>query len=219
MRALSLPSGPLRLLCLGAHADDIEIGCGGTILSWLGAHPHSTCRWVVCSGRGTVREQEARNSAARFLASAGEHRIDVHDFRDGHFPPALSALKDTFETIRREFTPDVILTHTLDDRHQDHRTLAEVSWQTFRDHLVLEYEVPKYDGDLGRPQVYVPLDRSTAARKVEILSAAFPSQRGKHWFGDDTFLALLRLRGLECAAPEGYAEAFHGRKLVLGGAT
>jgi LmbE family N-acetylglucosaminyl deacetylase len=208
-------SGGLKLLCLGAHADDIEIGCGGTMLRLLAEYPGSACRWVVFSG-SPERAVEARNSAALYLAGAAERRVDLHEFRDGHFPVALTAIKDALAAVAREFSPDVVFTHYRHDLHQDHRTISDVTWQTFRDHAVLEYEVPKYDGDVGQPNLYVPLSRETARRKVEHLLAAFPTQRVKRWFTEETFLALLRLRGIECATADGLAEAFFARKLTLG---
>jgi LmbE family N-acetylglucosaminyl deacetylase len=211
---LALPPGPLRILCLGSHADDIEIGCGGTVLRLLAEHPGCACRWVVFSAVGE-RGAEARDSAGRFLAAAAERQVDVHEFRDGHFPTALSEIKDTLEDVNRAFAPDVIFTHYRGDRHQDHRVLSDVAWQTFRDHLVLEYEVPKWDGDLGIPNCFVALPQAVREQKVELLLAAFPSQRAKHWFTEETFLSLLRLRGLECGAPERHAEAFYARKVGL----
>ncbi len=216
MLALALPAGPLRILCLGAHADDIEIGCGGTILRLLAEHPGSSCAWVVLSGAGTGRETEARDAAGRFLAKAAERRVSVLDVRDGHVPVALTAVKEALEEVRRGFLPDIVFTHQRDDLHQDHRTVSEATWQTFRDHLILEYEVPKWDGDLGRPNCYVALPESLLTRKVEHLLAAFPSQREKRWFREETFVALARLRGIECGGADGCAEAFHSRKLVLG---
>jgi LmbE family N-acetylglucosaminyl deacetylase len=204
----------LVVLCLGAHADDIEIGCGGTVLRLLSAYPDATCRWVVLSGAGE-REREARDSADRFVLAAAQRRVDVHQFRDGHFPAELSRIKEVLEKVKRESAPDVIFTHFRDDAHQDHRLISEVTWQTFRDHLILEYEVPKWDGDLGRPGLYVPLPKDAAVRKVKHLLAAFPSQRTKPWFTEDTFFGLMRLRGVECRAPDGYAEGFYARKIVL----
>jgi LmbE family N-acetylglucosaminyl deacetylase len=208
MRQLTLPPGKLRVLCLGAHADDIEIGCGGTVLSLLGARPGSSCRWVVFSGAG-AREQEAQASAAALGAS-----VTVHQFRDGYFPDQFGKIKDAAESLK-SFDPDLVLTHTREDRHQDHRVVSDLAWQTFRDHLVLEYEVPKYDGDLGAPNVFVPLTRDVAVRKVSHLMQSFPSQRSKRWFTEDTFLGLMRLRGVEAGAPDGFAEAFYARKAVL----
>ncbi|HXQ28911.1 MAG TPA: PIG-L family deacetylase [Gemmatimonadales bacterium] len=210
---LTLPAGALRILCLGAHADDIEIGCAGTVLQVLASHPVSECRWVVLSATDE-REHEARASASAVLAAA-RAEVDVHRFRDGHFPAALSAVKDALETTRDAFAPDVVFTHARDDRHQDHRLVSDVTWQTFRDHLILEYEIPKWDGDLGQPVCYMPLSREIARRKVQHVVTAFPSQRSKPWFNEETLFALLRLRGIECRAPSGYAEAFFGRKLVL----
>jgi LmbE family N-acetylglucosaminyl deacetylase len=215
MLALALPPGPVRILCLGAHPDDIEIGCGGTLLELLAAHPGSSCEWVVLSGGATVREQEARDGAARFLAAAGERTVTVQRLRDGHFPVALTGLKEMLEDVRRRFTPDVVFTHYRDDRHQDHRTTSDATWQAFRDHLILEYEVPKWDGDLGRPELYVPLTKEMLNRKVEHLLASFTSQRDKPWFTAETFVGLARLRGIECRARDGYAEGFHAPKLSL----
>ena len=219
MLALALPPGPLKLLCLGAHADDIEIGCGGTMLHLLAEHPGSACHWLVLSGAGTGREAEARDGAGRFLAAAAERTVSVGRLRDGHFPVALTALKELLEGVRQGFTPDVVFTHYRDDRHQDHRTVSDVTWQTFRDQLVLEYEVPKWDGDLGAPSCFVALPEPVRRRKIEHLLAAFPSQREKRWFTEETFAALTRLRGIECGAASGHAEAFYARKLLVGGAT
>ncbi len=212
----ALPPGrPLRLLCLGAHADDIEIGCGGAVLQLLDTRPGTEVHWVVLSGTPD-RRREAEASAARFLAGAGAARIEVLDFPDARFPGAFDPLKDAFERIRGAGTPDLIFTHRRADRHQDHRTVAELTWNAWRDHLVLEYEIPKYEGDLAPPNCYVPLTREVAERKVALVMEGFPSQRGKHWFDAETFRGLLRLRGLEAAAPSTYAEAFHASKLVLG---
>ncbi len=216
MRSLSLPSGPLSLLCLGAHADDLEIGCGGSVLRLLAEHPGSAVRWVVFSAAG-ARAREAQDSAKRLLDGMPEAGIAVHDFRDGYFPAAFAELKDQFETLQRETVPDLIFTHRRSDAHQDHRTLAELTHQTFRSHLILEYEILKYDGDLRSPNVFVPLPEELRRRKLSHLLSAFPSQAGKHWYAEATFLGLMRLRGVECAAAEGYAEAFHCSKLVLGG--
>ena len=215
MLSLALPPGPLRILCLGAHADDIEIGCGGTILALLEARRNVNCHWVVFSGAGGPREREARESASQFLAGAGARGVDVHQFRDGHFPAALSEIKEVLEAVKRAFTPDVVFAHCRDDRHQDHRLLSDLTWNTFRDQLILEYEIPKWDGDLGQPNLYVTLSRDIVRRKTEHLLLAFPSQRSKRWFTDDTFLALLRLRGVESGASEGVAEAFYARKALV----
>jgi LmbE family N-acetylglucosaminyl deacetylase len=206
--------GPLHVLCLGAHPDDIEIGCGGTLLALAARRPIAV-DWIVFSGAGGVREREARDGARRFLRRTAQHHVEVLGFRDGFFPAAFTEIKEYFESLRAGPDPDLIFSHWLDDRHQDHRTIAELTWNTFRHHLVLEYEIPKYDGDLGRPNVYVPLSPAMSRTKARHLLAAFPSQRRKAWFTTETFTSILRLRGIEARAPQGYAEAFHGRKVVL----
>jgi LmbE family N-acetylglucosaminyl deacetylase len=205
---------PPRLLAIGAHADDIEIGCGATILRLIAEHPGLSVDWLVLSGHGD-RAGEAADSAAAFLAGAGATRVMVEGFRDGFFPYDGGAVKERFERLKAEVAPDLVLTHRLEDRHQDHRLVAELTWNTFRDHLILEYEIPKYEGDLGRPNLYVPVGQEHGERKVELLRKCFPSQAGRSWFSDDTFWATLRLRGIECNAPGRYAEAFQARKLVL----
>ncbi|HEX7025544.1 MAG TPA: PIG-L family deacetylase, partial [Gemmatimonadales bacterium] len=217
MLALGLPPRPLTLLCLGAHADDIEIGCGGSILRLLDEHPGSTVRWVVFSA-SPERRREAEQSAALLLAQAANRQVSVHDLRDGCLPAARIELKDLFEQLKHDLAPgpDLIFTHFRDDRHQDHRTISDLTWETFRDHLVLEYEVPKYDGDLGAPNTFISLPEALCRRKVAHLLAAFPSQRARRAFDEQTFNGLMRLRGLECAAADGYAEGFHARKVVLG---
>jgi len=215
--SLTLPSagrGPLKLLCLGAHADDIEIGCGGTILRLVAEVPDLVVRWIVFSGAG-LREAEARSSAAAFLENVAEKHIEVLRFRDGYFPFQGADIKDCFETVKRDFDPSLIMTHCWNDAHQDHRLVVELTHNTFRDHFVLEYEIPKYDGDLGNPALFVPLTQVQVRRKIQIISRQFPSQRGRRWFSDETFLALARLRGIGCNAPEGLAEAFYVRKIVF----
>src|SRR6478735_3189726 len=194
----SSPSGPLKVVCLGAHSDDIEIGCGGTILKLLEAHPGSSVTWVVFSANDR-REAEARSSAAAFLEHAAESNIVVH----------------RFEELKRSTQPDLVLAHHRHDVHQDHRTIAELTWNTFRNHLIAEYEIPKYEGDLGHPNLYVPLTRAHATRKVELLTTHFASQAGRGWFRPQTFHGLMSIRGIECNAPDGQAEAFHLRKVVL----
>jgi LmbE family N-acetylglucosaminyl deacetylase len=208
------PGAPLRVLALGAHADDIEIGCGGTVLRLLAEHPDLEVDWVVLSGDGE-RAAEAAESAAAFLQGAAAARIAVERFRDGFFPYTGAEVKEYFEGLKSRVSPDLVLTHRLEDRHQDHRLVAELTWNTFRDHLILEYEIPKYEGDLGQPNLFVPLERAHCERKVELLRKHFPSQAGRDWFADQTFWSLLRLRGLESRAPSTFAEAFHARKLVL----
>jgi LmbE family N-acetylglucosaminyl deacetylase len=205
---------PLKLLCLGAHADDIEIGSGGTVLRLLREHPGSTVHWVVFAAN-SVREVEARVSAAAFLASAGTSDVVVHHFRESYFPSVASEIKDAFEAIKQQVKPDLILCHRKDDAHQDHRVIADLAWNTFRDHAIWEYEIPKYDGDLGLPNVFVPLSRADAKRKVELLMAHFPSQASRTWFREETFHSLMGVRAIECNAPDGSAEAFYVRKLVV----
>jgi LmbE family N-acetylglucosaminyl deacetylase len=204
----------LQVLCLGAHPDDIEIGCGGTLLA-LAARRRIACRWIVFSGGGGLREAEALRGAGRFLRGVREQAVVVHGFRDGFFPAAFAEIKECFEALKAEVTPDVIFTHFRGDRHQDHRVVSDLTWNTFRDHLVLEYEVPKYDGDLGRPNLYVPLSRAAGRAKVRHLLAVFATQRAKRWFTADTFDGLLRLRGIEAGTREGYAEGFYAHKALL----
>jgi len=205
----------VRILCLGAHSDDIEIGCGGLILELLARGASVEAEWVVFSAEG-VRAREAQRSARAFLNGARRARVRVNRFRDGYFPYEGARIKNAFERLKRGVAPpDVVLTHCRHDRHQDHRAVSDLTWNTFRDHLVLEYEVPKYDGDLGAPNCFVPLRRRTCARKIAALLESFGSQRDKHWFTAETFLGLMRLRGLECRARDGYAEAFYARKLVV----
>lgn len=207
-------SAPLRILCLGAHSDDIEIGCGGTLMELAGGSRELRVEWIVFSA-GAEREREARASASALLVDAASLELNVQDFRDGFFPDQWAALKETLEAVEAGSSPDVIFTHHRRDGHQDHRVVSELTWNTFRNHLILEYEVPKYDGDLGQPNVYVPLSRDVARRKATHLVESFPSQRERAWFDDATFLALSRLRGLECAAADGHAEGFHGPKLSV----
>jgi LmbE family N-acetylglucosaminyl deacetylase len=202
-----------RLLVIGAHSDDIEIGCGGTILRLIDEYPDLEVYWLVLSAHG-VRFQEAQSSARALLGSVRQHHA-VHSFTDGYLPYEGAAVKQRFEEVKRQFQPDLVLTHYGRDAHQDHRLASELTWNTFRDHLILEFEVPKYDGDLGRPNLFVRLETSHAHAKVAHLAKHFPSQAARHWFSDDVFLALMRLRGMECHADSRYAEAFYCRKAVL----
>jgi LmbE family N-acetylglucosaminyl deacetylase len=206
--------GLRRVLALGAHCDDIEIGCGGTILRLIEEHPELCVRWVVfCST--PAREREARASAAAFLRGALESEIVVHAFRDSYLPHEGAAVKDAFEVHKRSFSPDLILTHYRNDLHQDHRIVSELTWNTWRDHMVLEYEIPKYDGDLGAPSFFSCLPAATIEKKIAIVLEHFATQVGKPWFTPDLFRALARVRGMECVAPEGLAEAFYCRKAVF----
>jgi len=206
--------GRLKILCLGAHSDDIEIGCGGTILRMLQQYPNLDFFWVVLSA-SSQREKEARRSAARFLKRSRSRTIVTKDFRDGFFPYIGGEIKDYFEEIKGMFVPDLVFTHYGKDRHQDHRLICDLTWNTFRNHLILEYEIPKYDGDLGHPNFFVPLRESLCRRKLKLLHDGFPSQHDNHWFTNETFLSILRIRGIEANAPEKYAEAFHCRKIVI----
>jgi LmbE family N-acetylglucosaminyl deacetylase len=209
---LARPGKALRVLAIGAHADDIEIGAGGTILSWIAAGAEVTVDWCVLSAPGE-RADEARASANDFLSGAAGADIHLGDFRDGYFPAERTAVKDWVEGLKRLERPDVILSHQRDDAHQDHRLVCELTWNTFRDHMILEYEIPKWDGDLGRPNLYAPLHEDVLARKIALLHKHFGTQRSKAWFDKETFRGLARLRGVECR--ERYAEAFYARKLLL----
>jgi LmbE family N-acetylglucosaminyl deacetylase len=211
---LGSPQQPLRrILCLGSHCDDIEIGCGGTILRLLREDPGIEVYWKVFSST-PVRKKEAVCAANLFLAAGKKKKLAIHKYRDSFFPSFQAQIKGEFEKLKDEFAPDLILTHYRHDLHQDHRVICELTWNTFRSHLILEYEIPKYDGDLGAPNFFVGLDRATCKRKSKYILDAFASQCGKQWFTADTFLALPRLRGIEANCPGGYAEGFHCRKLV-----
>ena len=204
----------LDILCLGAHCDDIEIGCGGALLKLMEQYPVRHVRWVVFASNA-VRKQEALRSAEAFLEKAERRDIVVLDYRDAFLQFSALEIKEYFESVKREFNPNLVFTHYRHDRHQDHRLISGLAWNTFRDHLILEYEIPKYDGDLGAPNCFVHLTEEQANRKVELLMSYFASQKKKHWFDKETFLALLRIRGMESASPTRYAEAFHLRKMVL----
>lgn len=204
----------LRLLCLGAHCDDVEIGCGGSLLRLLGERPGCEVHWVVFSSN-PEREAEARASAGEFLAAASRTTITVGRFRESYFPGQWAAIKDYFEQLKAQAAPDLIFTHHRHDQHQDHRVVAELTWNTFRNHLIAEYEIPKYEGDLGAPNVFVPLTADTARRKVDLILRHYGSQASRSWFRAETFQAVMSLRGVECNAPAGLAEAFHCRKVVL----
>ncbi|MEM7136487.1 MAG: PIG-L deacetylase family protein [Myxococcota bacterium] len=205
---------PLRVLCLGAHADDIEIGCGGTILHLLRSRRNTVVNWVVFTSSAT-RETEARAAAEGFLSDAGAANVMVFDFEDGFLPHHGEAVKRRFEELKAQADPDLILTHYEHDRHQDHRLVNELTWNTFRNHAIFEYEIPKFDGDLGNPSVFVPIDNETLEKKIELLVTHYQTQRDKHWFDAETFRAICRIRGMECRSPSGYAEAFYVRKLVV----
>ena len=202
-----------KLLCLGAHSDDIEIGCGGTLLTLIEQNPQLEIMWVVFSAGG-IRTKEATSSAKAFLRRARRSQILVKDFRTSFFPVEEEPIKEFIETLK-PFQPDVVFTHYRDDRHQDHRVLSNLAWNTFRSHVILEYEIPKYDGDLGAPNFFVPVSRANCVRKSRLLLRHFKSQAGKHWFSEELFQALPRIRGMECDSPTQFAEAFYCRKLQL----
>ena len=216
MIKLNFPStgtDPFHVLCLGAHSDDIEIGCGGTLLHLSRLFAKLRFSWFIFHAPG-ARGQEARD-AAELFAAGSEKTVVLREFRDGFLPYNGAEIKDLFEAMKDEIKPDLIFTHWHGDAHQDHRLLSELTWNTFRNHLILEYEIPKYDGDMGRPNVFVPLESPLYENKIDYLFEAFTSQRSKRWFDRETFLGLMRLRGMECNATSGYAEAFHSRKLIL----
>ena len=216
MLGLGLPSAqePRTILLLGAHCDDIEIGCGGSVMQLVRRYAAARFVWVTLSS-DAHRAAETRAAAERLLEGARNTLVRVEEFRASYFPHCGAALKDYFESLKI-YAPDLILTHCRHDLHQDHRMTNELTWNTFRDNLILEYEIPKFDGDIGVPNVFVSLTRAELRRKCDILFECFPSQVGRAWFTRDTFEAIARLRGIECNAPEGYAEAFFGRKLRLG---
>ena len=207
-------SKPLEVLCLGCHSDDIEIGCGGTLLRIAAEHPGIIFHWLVFSAIG-VRQQEARRGAELFTEGGSLHGPVLKSFRDGYMPFLGAEIKDVFEELKPRIQPDLVLTQYREDAHQDHRLISELTWNTFRDHMILEYEIPKYDGDMSQPNFYVPLPDGISQKKVRFLMDIFPSQQTKAWFQESTFLGLMRLRGMECNASSGYAEAFHCRKVVL----
>lgn len=207
-------SEPLRILCLGAHSDDIEIGCGGTMMELARNRSHLDVHWVVFSGNHG-RAEEARTSAAFWLEGVERKEVVMNDFKDGYFPDNWARIKECFEHIKSGFSPDLVFTHCAADKHQDHRIVNELTWNTFRNHTIFEYEIPKYDGDLGTPNAYVPLAEETARDKAAALVKHFGSQGAKHWFREELFLGLMRIRGAESCAVSGYAEGFHVRKLAL----
>ena len=214
MTNLALKSGgsPLTVVCLGSHSDDVEIGCGGTLLKLIAGGSQVRVGWIVFSG-SDQRADEARASASRFLEGAAEQHVEIKGFRDGFFPYVGYEVKQSFEELKQRWSPDVIFTHYREDRHQDHRLISDLTWNTFRDHLILEYEILKYDGDLASPNVFVPLRLDHVEKKVQTLLDAFASQRAKQWFTADAFKAVLRLRGIESNAASGFAEGFHCPKL------
>jgi LmbE family N-acetylglucosaminyl deacetylase len=211
---LSIAEPARRVLAIGCHADDIEIGCGGTLLTLARANPELEVDWVVLAAQGE-REAEARASAAAFMPGIAAARVEVHGFRDGFLPYVGGEVKDVFERLKGNVDPQIVFTHAGYDFHQDHRLACELTWNTFRNHLILEYEIPKVDGDLGRPNLFVPLTADVVEQKLTLLAQHFPSQAGKHWFDRELFLGLMRVRGMEAVAADRYAEAFTCRKAPL----
>jgi LmbE family N-acetylglucosaminyl deacetylase len=203
-----------NVLCLGAHADDIEIGCGGTLLKFRELNPCMKLSFIVLSG-DNIRVDEAWQSVEAFRGGGSNVELEVKSFRESYFPYEGAEIKDYFNEVGERLRPDLIFTHYRYDRHQDHRVVSDLTWNTFRDHLILEYEIPKYDGDVGAPNVFVHLDRCTCEEKIDHLHRRFPSQTAKPWFSNETFVSMLRLRGIEGKSPDGYAEAFYARKLIL----
>lgn len=206
---------PLRVLALGAHCDDIEIGCGGTLRRLIARPGGIACRYEVFAST-PARRAEVEAASARLLEGAATVHVEVGSFRESYFPFVGDAIKDRFEQIAHEFTPHLVLVHQRHDRHQDHRVLSDLAWNTFRDALILEYEIPKWDGDMGAPNLFVPLAAADVEHKLAVLAECFPSQDGKAWYDEETFRGLMRLRGMECNAPSRYAEAFYSRKAVIG---
>lgn len=205
---------PRHVLCLGAHCDDIEIGCGGTLLTLLESNPGTEVTWVVLTST-EERRREATEGARRFAHHGANLDLRVFDLRDGFLPHAGAEVKELFEQLKRDVDPDLILTHYRHDLHQDHRLVNELTWNTFRDHLVLEYEIPKWDGDLGVPNTYIAISEDAARRKIELLEEVYASQRDKNWFTEDLFRSLMRIRGMECNSPSRLAEAFYARKVLF----
>jgi LmbE family N-acetylglucosaminyl deacetylase len=218
MIGLSLPAPedgkPRRILCIGAHCDDIEIGCGGTLLQMQKSGPKPIIDWIVLTGED-ARRAETRSAMEMLIEPSCRGELLFGGFPDSRLPTAYGALKDFFSSLRGRPMPDIVFCHYREDAHQDHRLVNEMVWGAYRDHLVLEYEIVKWDGDLGRPNAYVPLERESLDRKLEVLMSVYGSQRGKDWFTTDTFLAMSRLRGIECRSPSGHAEAFHVRKILV----
>ena len=205
----------LRILCIGAHCDDIEIGCGGVLLTLQQAGMVERIDWMVLSG-SPARRAESERARDLLIGEPARGELVFGNFRDGSMPAQYGEVKAFFEALKDRPRPDLVFTHERDDRHQDHRIANEMTWNTFRDQLVLEYEIPKWDGGLGQPNFYVPISRDLGKRKVAALLECFGSQADRHWFTAETFHALLKLRGIECRSESGWAEAFHARKLCLG---
>ena len=203
---------PLRLLCLGAHSDDIEIGCGATILDLLNKNPNAEVWWIVFSAN-EKRRHEAIRSAKYFLRNASEKRIIIKDFRESYFPYNGDKIKNYFEELKDNYDPNIIFSHYRNDLHQDHNLICQLTYNTFRDHLILEYEIIKYDGDFGNPNIFVPLNVKTIDSKIGAIIKYFKSQKSRQWFSEDIFYSISKLRGIEINAESGYAESFYCRKM------
>ena len=203
-----------KILLLGAHPDDIEIGCGGTILKFIKEVPNAEYRWIVFSGN-KLRNKEAMQSSKAFLDEAKLKQVDVYNFRESYFPFIGAKIKDCFEKLAKEFNPDIIFTHYAKDAHQDHKLLSNLTWNTFRNHFIFEYEIPKYDGDIGSPNLFVNLDTLLIQKKINYLCTFFQSQKKKSWFSEETFRSILRIRGIESNSPSNYAESFYCHKILL----
>ncbi|MBK7034645.1 MAG: PIG-L family deacetylase [Ignavibacteria bacterium] len=214
MLGVTFGKAPTAILFVGAHCDDIEIGCGATVLNLIEKFPNAHYYWIVFSS-SAVRAEEALRSSEIMLAGAISKRIVIQNFQNGYFPYGGAQIKDYFELLKTQVNPDLIFTHYLDDRHQDHRILSELTWNTFRDHLILEYEIPKYDGGLGSPNCFIPVNQAHADKKIANLMKCFVTEATKPWFTPATFVAMLRLRGIECNSPTGLAEAFYCKKFML----
>lgn len=208
------PGERLKILCLGAHCDDIEIGCGATLMRLLDEHPNAEVLWVVFSSNET-REIEARKSAEIYLKNHKNFKIEINQFRNGFFPYIAQDIKEYFEQLKQSFDPDLIFSHYLLDRHQDHRTIAELTWNTFRNHTILQYEILKYEGDLKTPNFYSIINSGYLEKKVNLLLSCFISESDKHWFTKESFMALMRIRGVESGGVTGYAEGFHADKIIF----
>ena len=202
-----------KILCLGAHADDIEIGSGGTVLKLVHDYPGAEFYWVVFSAEG-LRSEEAHESVDAFLGNASRV-VDVLDFKDSYFPFVGAHIKDYFVSLKTKFAPDLVLTHCITDAHQDHQLIAKLTWNAFRDNFIMEYEIPKYDGDLGTPNVYVNLNESFVEKKLSNICNVFRSQKNKSWFSPESFRAIMSIRGIESNSPSKYAEGFYSRKIIL----
>ena len=216
MRALGFNNGgaSLNVLALGAHCDDIEIGCGGTLLSIFNSNPDVHVTWVVFTSN-EQRKEEATNGANLFAQKASKLDIKIFDFKDGFLPYHGEEVKESFEALKKTVNPDLVFTHYRHDLHQDHRLVSELTWNTFRNHLIFEYEIPKWDGDLGAPNSFVHLDEATVSKKIQYLQQVYNSQQSKSWFADDLFRSLMRIRGMESNSPSHLAEAFYSRKSLV----